>query len=76
MLLTRGRQIGTCALFGALFGQWHALALRTCYFARGHGVDATARMVIDAVDSTRKLEWSLLHQRSKALLGMSAINQR
>jgi hypothetical protein len=76
MFLADGRQIGTGALLGSLFGQRHALPLGTRHLARSHGFGATAGMVVDAIDGTRKLEGSLLQQCGEALVGMSPINQR
>jgi len=76
MLLSDGGKVGAGALFSALFGQRYALPLGTRHFARRHGFGATAGMVVDAVDGTRKLEGSLLQQCGKALVGMSPINQR
>jgi hypothetical protein len=67
MFLADGRQVGTGALLGALFGQRHALPLGTRHFARSHRFDAAAGMVVDAVDCTRKLEGSLLQQSARRL---------
>jgi len=76
MLLSRGRQIGAGALFGALFGYRRALPQGPRHFARCHGVGAAARMVVDAIDRARKLDGRLPQQHGHAHVGMSPINQR
>ena len=76
MLLTHRWQVGAGTLFSALLCQRHAQTLSTRHFTSSHGLGAAARMVVDAVDRTRKLKGSLLQQRGKALVGMSPINQR
>lgn len=59
MLLSRGRQIGTGALFGALLGYRNALSESPRHFARRHGVGAATCMVVDAIDRACKLDGRL-----------------
>lgn len=76
MLLPDRRQVCTRTLLRTLFGWRNTLSLGTRNFARSHCFGATAGMVVDAVNGTRKLKGSLLQQRSKPLVRMIPINER
>lgn len=69
-------QVSAGALFGTLLRHSNTLLQGTCNFARCHGVVTAARVVVDAVDRTRKFNGGLPEQCGQAHLGMSPINQR